>query len=363
MLRDSHDKGAESIAGTVDAGINSGRKPSMFESARFKLTLFYLAIIVFLSLSLTIGTRWLAQYEYERSNVAQRGAFRGVITRMYGELRPDDDIFGFQHREEQAVRARLNLYVLLINVGALVFGGVASWWFAGRTLRPIEEAHDAQKRFASDASHELKTPLTVIKTENEVFLRQKSFRESDARELIQSNLEEVDRLERLATNLLALTHYESAALELEAIDITDIVSDTSRAIERTHPSVRILQKLEPSLVLGNRPSLVQLIMIILDNAWKYGGDDIELDGVLNGSEYTVHIRDHGPGISTDDLPHIFERLYRGDKSRSGQQGGHGLGLALAKQIARANNAVLSAMNHKDGGAVFIVKLQAASKKK
>lgn len=336
-------------------------EPTIFESARFKLTLFYLAIILLLSLTLSIGTRWLAQREYEHSNVLQRGAFRGVITRIYGLPSPppnNDDVFDFQHQQEQAVRTRLNEYVAAINIGALVIGGLISYWYAGRTLRPIEEAHEAQKRFASDASHELRTPLTAIKAENEVFLRQKDFSKDEARELIQSNLEEVDRLERLATNLLSLTQYESTRLELEHVDPKQIVSEAVAITQRVHAAVEIKTKIAAGHVLGHQESLVHLLGILLDNACKYGqGAVVEVTGQKQGNGYALRVRDHGPGIAEEDMPRIFDRLYRGDRARSNKVAGHGLGLALARQIARANGAAITVENHAKGGAVFSVLLE------
>lgn len=339
-------------------------EPSMFESARFKLTIFYLAIILLFSLSLTTTTRLLAQREYEHSNVVQRGAFRGVITRIYGLPlpTPNDDVFDFQHQQEREVRTRLNEYMIAINIGALLVGGLVSYWYAGRTLKPIEDAHDAQKRFASDASHELRTPLTAIRAENEVFLRQKDFSKDEAKELIQSNLEEVDRLERLATNLLSLTQYESASLDLTAIDVKQVADEAIKQNDRIHPGVKIVNKTTSSKVIGHEESLTQLLCILLDNACKYGaGGTVVVSGIRTESGYQIDVRDHGPGIAEEDLPRVFDRLYRGDKARSNQISGHGLGLALARQIAKANSAVVSVSNHPKGGAVFTVTLNRPSK--
>lgn len=340
------------------------RMATMFESARFKLTLFYLAVILVLSLTLTLTTRLLAQHEYERSNVVQRGQFRGVIEQFYGVPRhPGDDVFGFQQQQERAVRAKLDLYLELINLGALVFGGIASYWFAGRTLRPIEEAHEAQRRFASDASHELRTPLTAIRTENEVFLRQKTITEQDARAQIQSNLEEVDRLERLATNLLSLTRYESDSLKLTRLKVKSIITEAIRQSSRSDPKIRIEDHAASGTVLGHFESLTQLLGIILDNARKYGtGKPIEISGKRVDKDYLLVVRDHGPGIADEDLPHIFKRLYRGDKARSQAVAGHGLGLALAEQIAVANKASITASNHPDGGAEFTIALMRPNRK-
>lgn len=336
----------------------------MFRSARFKLTLFYLAAVLAVSLTMSLGTRWLAQHEYEHSNVVQRGAFRGIVTRIYGLQWQEDrpDVFAFQRLQEDQVRAKLNLYVFWINFGALVLGGLGSYWFAGRTLRPIEEAHDAQKRFASDASHELRTPLTAIKTENEVFLRQKDFTKDDAKDLIKSNLEEVDRLERLATNLLSLTEFENASLKLVKLPVTEVIEEAVALVRRTHSNATFDMAVVPQLVWGEKTSLVQLVHILLDNACKYGpsGKPVTITGELRDGGYKLTVSDKGKGIAAEDLPHIFDRLYRGDKARSSQISGHGLGLALAKRIAAANRATITAANAPKGGAVFTVGLATKS---
>ncbi len=101
--------------------------------------------------------------------------------------------------------------------------------------------------------------------------------------------------------------------------------------------VTFARHITPKLVAGNAESLVQLLVIILDNAVKYGPakGTVFLDGTTIDGHYALSIRDQGPGIAAADLPHIFERLYRGDKARTGGSGGYGLGLSLAQEIARA----------------------------
>jgi signal transduction histidine kinase len=331
---------------------------SMFRSARFKLTLFYLAAVLTVSLTMSIGTRWLAQREYEHSNNVARGTLNSIIRRLYGVPDMRRDIYSFQDVQEERVRQRLNEYVLMINLAAFVIGGFGSWWFAGRTLRPIEEAHEAQKRFASDASHELRTPLTAIKTENEVFLRQKDFSQQEARELIQSNLEEVERLERLATSLLQLTQFESTKLTLKAVDVKAIAAAAVKQTQKTHPTVQLTQNMAAGKVVAHKESMTQLLAILLDNAYKYSpaGKPVMIWGESRDGHYAIEVQDQGPGIAPKDLPYIFDRLYRGDKARSSSVPGHGLGLALAKQIAIANQAELSATTGKHGGARFTVVL-------
>lgn len=336
---------------------------NLFHSARLKLTAFYFAILLVFCLILTFGVRAFTNLELHRGDDARRGAVHTLVQRLYAPRSepPDDQFFvNAQRRQSNVTRQNLNRDFLLLDIVVLGAGAGVSYWYAGRTLRPIEAAHDAQKRFTADASHELRTPLATMRVENEVFLRQKHFSEPEAREVIGSNLEEVARLERLATNLLALNQYESINLTKQGHNITEIVGD---AVGRmTHSSSAkhgdFTQEVTPARVVVERESLIELIVILLDNAIKYGpkGGVVAITGSAQGQYYVLQVRDRGLGIPASDLPYIFDRMYRGDKARSSKIGGHGIGLSLARQIASANGAQLHADNHSEGGAVFMLTL-------
>ncbi len=343
------------------------KKPGMFHSARLKLTFFYLATILVLSLSASAAIRIFAEEEYNRSNNAQKSEVYH-LAKLYvfakKAPRPPETMFSnVQNNQAALVSEHLNQDLVLINVLTLVIGGAVSYWYAGRTLRPIEEAHDAQKRFASDASHELRTPLTNMQVENEVFLRQKHFTEDDARAQIASNLEEVQRLENLSGNLLALTQYGQGALPVAKIPVAQIVETALAHVDKTANAkkVKLTQQLEPGEVAGHEDSLVQLIEIIMDNAIKYGpeGGTVAVSGHVRDGHYAVRVADTGPGILPVDMPHIFDRLYRGDKARSSKTGGYGLGLALAKQIAAASRTTIRVESKPGKGTVFEVQLPLA----
>jgi len=340
------------------------RKQGIFHSARVKLTFFYLITIMILSLSASAAVRVFAEQEYARSNDAQRSEV-SHLAKLYlfskKQMHPPETLFGNVQSDQAAiVRQHLNQDLVVINLTVLLVAGAVSYWYAGRTLKPIEEAHDAQKRFAADASHELRTPLTNMQIENEVFLRQKHFSEAEARTQIASNLEEVQRLETLSRNLLALTQYGQAALKQGKLPVTKIVRQALQHTQKTADAKRVTfkQDLKKSDVFGHEESLVQLLEILLDNAIKYGpeGGVVTLTGVLRDKQYALRIADTGPGILPTDLPHIFDRLYRGDKARNAKVGGYGLGLALAKQIAEANNVAIRVESTPGKGAVFEVQL-------
>lgn len=339
---------------------------SMFKSARLQLTLFYLAVLLGFSLVVTTTIRVLAEREYLQSNMVQRGELHEIVVRWsdWAVGRPDSSSFiDAQEAQADLVRQRLNQELFLINLAALVLGGLLSYWFAGRTLRPIEEAHEAQARFAADASHELRTPLTNLQLENEVFLRQKHFTEQEARDLINSNLEEVQRLEGLSSNLLALTQYGQTPLPLKPVPIKRIVDEAVKSSQKLAEArgVTITAELMPRTILGHPESLAQLMSILLDNALKYGPEKgtVTVGGSKQDGGYALWVQDEGPGISETDMPYIFDRLYRGDKARSSKAGGYGLGLSLARAIAKANNAELTVYNIQPKGARFTLQLPLA----
>jgi signal transduction histidine kinase len=340
---------------------------NIFHSARLKLTIFYLIIVLFFSLFSTLSYRFLAQKEFSSGNVAQRNAFQRLIfhdfrPQYYQVPPPTDDIANIQNAQEDTLRHNLDRDIVLINLTALLVGGILSWWFAGRTLLPIEEAHESQKRFASDASHELRTPLANMKVENEVFLRQKEFTNEEAKELILSNLEEVQRLENLSKNLLSMNQYEQIPLKLRKLSTNDLIEKSLATIDKVasekHISLRTVAA--ENKIHGDMTSLVRLMSIVLDNAVKYSPEssEISISGRKRGLQYLIKVRDQGQGINSADLPHIFERFYRSDKTRQ-SNGGYGLGLSLAKEIATANNAKISASNVKGGGAEFTISLDLA----
>ncbi len=337
------------------------KPPTLFHSARVKLTGFYLIILLVISLVLTISIQTLAQREFDDAGLAQRGMVHQLLYGIYSvPPTSSKDFTHFQSTQNANLRRDLDHDVILINLLVLLGGGLLSYWYAGRALKPIEDAHETQTRFATDASHELRTPLANLKVENEVFLRQRDFSKPEARALIESNLEEVQRLENLAGSLLALTQYQKTSLTLGPVDISSIAAESVKRITKLADSRHItLARQTPSgLVQGDFDSLVELLSIILDNAIKYSPDHttVHIDGVKNGGRYHISIRDEGPGITETDLPYIFDRLYRGDKSRTAKTHGYGLGLSLAKQITAANRGDIAGRNYPSGGAQFVISL-------
>ncbi len=311
----------------------------MFHSATLKLTGWYLLILMLISIVFSVvifnitahevGTR----LEHLETSLQRTPGFIGGPP-------PTNTARTIETRDASTT---IGLELIYANVCILILGGLGSYFLARRTLRPIEQAHEAQSRFTSDASHELRTPLAVMKTELEVALRDPNSSVDELRDILTSNLEEVEKLSQLSEMLLSLSRLDHDNLELQP---TDIVETTREAMARfSLPADRIQLKAPTRLaVMANQPALRELVCILLDNALKYSPADSLVSIVLTKqTPYArFEITNTGPGIAPEKLPYIFDRFYRADSSRtSGEQKGYGLGLALAKKIVELHNGELS----------------------
>src|SRR4051812_19569457 len=258
-------------------------------------------------------------------------------------------------------RKNLALELVYFNLVILTLSSLASYQLARRTLRPIEDALESQTRFSGDASHELRTPLAAMQSEIEVALRSAKLSPADARKLLESNLEEVGKLKALSDGLLRLARGTSQ-LEVEPVDLEEVIKQAAERLARvaTAKKVKIIRSGSGVTTLGEAPTLVELVAILLDNAIKYSPDkSTVMIGLSKQSKQAViSVSDQGPGVADADLPHIFERFYRADSSRSkGQVDGYGLGLSIAQKITDTYGGTIAA--HNDQGAVFTVKLPLA----
>jgi signal transduction histidine kinase len=330
----------------------------MFHSAALKLTLWYLAIIMAISLIFSISLYQVSSADLGRNVNRQIGYFTNLLapeeSNNYRQLR--------NRQLDQDLR-HLKANLVLFNLLVLLSGGAASYWLARRTLEPIEKTLDSQTRFAADASHELRTPLTAMMTENEVALRSKNMTKAEAVELLKSNLEEAAKLKSLAEGLLRLSN--GGLVDKPQVVSLKTVSETAISrFEKAAGAKKISLKNEvPDInTLGDADSLTELVAIFLDNAVKYSprGSQIKLSGGRRHKNVFFKVADNGAGISRSELPHIFERFYRTDSARSKNSGGgYGLGLAIAQKIAEAHNGHIEVSSTVGKGTVFSVFLPPA----
>lgn len=265
-------------------------------------------------------------------------------------------------RDNQVREAQRNIIVVLFytNLFILLLGGLGSYLFAKKMLKPIEDVHEAQLRFTSDASHELRTPLAIMKTELEVALRDSKTTKKDFRELATSNLEEVERLSRLATTLLKLARLEDILLDVETFDVCDVINHSIKSLGLSEKKVEIHGN-HPIYLQANKASILELILILLDNANKYSpvNDVVHVYIKKRSGKISIHITNTGKGISQDELKRIFSRFYRSDASRTRTAiAGYGLGLSIAKKIVEVHHGELTATSGENQLTTLEIKLPA-----
>lgn len=307
----------------------------MFRSATVKLTLSYLAIIMALCLMFS-GAIYQSATNELRHNIdrqAQRLNDQFPDLNFYPMINPQ--------RVYDESRHRLILSLVYLNLAVLIAAGFASYALARWTLRPIEAAHEQQKRFTADVSHELRTPLTALRMTTEVALMDGSASKTELRKTLESNLSDAAKLEMLVNNLLRLTKLEASELQQQfnTVQISEVVDEAIAGLldKATSKQIKIDSKLAKSLsVSGDHASLVQLLTIFIDNAIKYSPPktSVIVKGSRDQRNIKLTVTDQGMGIPAADQPRIFDRFYRADLARtSSDEAGFGLGLSIAKMIS------------------------------
>jgi signal transduction histidine kinase len=269
---------------------------------------------------------------------------------------------------------RLIFVLVLTGLGALVLAAAGGRFMSRRAMRPVQEAFGRQRMFIADASHELKTPLTLIRADAEVLSRgiDDPKNTSDNRELVDDLLGETDRMSAVLSDLLLLARLDAQKVSVsrEPFDLALVISETSErfaaraSAERKNLEVHHSGKLPAR---GDASRTDQSLAALLDNALRFTppGGTITVEGRLTNKQVEATVTDTGPGIAPESLDLIFERFYRADthsaaRSRGPSGGGTGLGLAIARDLARAQGGELSAENVEGGGARFTLTLPPSS---
>lgn len=246
----------------------------------------------------------------------------------------------------------------LLAVGILCLISIlAASILANNAVKPLDEAYRKQKEFVSDASHELKTPLSVLLTYIEILQQQPQNAKA-----LQVMKDETKNMSGLIENLLALTRLENTekptTQELNAADIIIPLAERLNTVhkDRKQPIKIICSK--DIKVKMSQQHFERLLTILLDNALKYTPADKEILIKAATGEHNVKIEiaDQGIGIKNDDLPHIFERFYRADKGRNRQNGGFGLGLSLALDIVQKYKGRIKVQSEFGKGTTFFINL-------
>lgn len=293
--------------------------------------------------------------------------------------------------------------LLILGLSSLVIALVGSWAIAGNALRPIarmiqtaqiiahshdlsrrietpahrdelsrlaatfnemlgsiETTYRAQQRFIADASHELRAPLTAIQGNLELLRRHQHMPEAERKEALDEAMREANRLTRLVADLLSLARADAGStLKRCPVELDQIILDAFReAHHLSQGQTLLLDPFEPSKVEGNEDKLKQLLLILLDNALKYTPPDGQITVGLHREsvDAIMTVRDTGIGISAEDLPHVFERLYRADPGRSRDPGGTGLGLAIALWIVEQHEGKITIESQPGRGTTVLVRI-------
>jgi len=254
--------------------------------------------------------------------------------------------------------------LIAANGAILIVTAGFGYWLAGRTLKPIKTMVEDQNRFISDASHELRTPIATLRAEMEGGLMERKITDSSARKLVNSNLEELSRLQNLTNNLLSLTglglgkNHKEKKENINVAEIVDVAKNRVNALAKAK-SIKITAKISSQKlkISGNKENLTELITILMENAIKYSPQKsaVTIDVKKLTKKVEIVITDQGMGIAKDEQEKIFERFYRTDKSRSTTEG-FGLGLSIAKKIIDDHSGTIEVKSKNGKGSTFIVTL-------
>jgi signal transduction histidine kinase len=250
---------------------------------------------------------------------------------------------------------------ILGSISTLVLA-LASWILAGRSIQPTQRAWDQQQQFISNASHELRAPLTILRANADYALRNTSIVERE--KSLQDIISECDYMNSMVEDLLLLSRINARHLVMvnEPIQLADLLSETIRPVEKLAALKGVTLSLADSLgkVHGDRARLRQVLLILLDNALRFTprGGNITLEAQIRGTEAIIQVSDNGAGIPLEHQGHIFERFYQ-VPGQPVEGHGNGLGLAIALGIVRAHGGKINVKSEVGRGTTFWVILKNA----
>ncbi|MGH2494088.1 MAG: ATP-binding protein [Ktedonobacteraceae bacterium] len=323
-----------SIFGVLQVGESLAQSTATLQSIIIAL----LFITPFVLLLGVLGSYWLA-----------KRAFRPILhlTRTAREIKAGD-----LHRRVPIPRSRDEVHQLALTLNEMI----------GR----LDQAFTQQRRFVADASHELRTPVTVIRSITDVALEEPLSLDEYSEVLREINVES-ERLGSLINDLLVLARAdeEQVPLDREPVRLDLLAYDVAATMEPLAKERGIdlrVQALEPATVSGDTARLIQVLMGLVDNALTYtnAGGTVSLSVEVRDAVACLTVQDTGIGIAGEDVAHIFERFYRADPARSRAAGGSGLGLSIAHWVAQAHGGSIEVQSQVGQGSTFTVTLPLAS---
>lgn len=271
-------------------------------------------------------------------------------------------VFADQSAQIANLRALLLNCLLIFAGGTLAFFAL-SLYLSRWALAPVEKAWKQQGQFVADASHELKTPLTVILANLKILSSHKTETIQSQKKWLDNTQEEANRMKQLVEDLLFLAKSDAQAAPavMADVDLSNLAWERVLLFESVafEQNLTLDSEIAPGIRLkGNESQLKQLLTILLDNGCKYAGKGGSVTVVLKKDQDKIRIsvNNSGEPIPPEDIPHLFERFYRADKSRVRQTGGYGLGLSIAKSIVEGHHGRISAESSEKAGTTFTVVL-------
>ena len=255
---------------------------------------------------------------------------------------------------------KLLLMTMVIGIVALIAMFILVYLFSGKAVAPVVESLEKQKRFITDAGHELKTPLAVISANMDVIEL-----EAGESEWTKSTKNQIKRMNELVKNLLTLSRMEEENINLvfSDVNLSPVVEDSATFFVAVadFKKVRYDRKIQDDIhINGDKNSVQQLCTILIDNAMKYTPDEGNVNVTLSGDENTrnaiLEISNTCEAIPKGNLDRLFDRFYRGETSRSRKTGGYGIGLSVARAIATSHGGTIEAKTEGDNTMRFIVKI-------
>ena len=296
----------------------------------------------------------LVQIARKISSQDQRSGSMGNITYIVEDKEGYTLVAFMDNTVSEAGLKTMLRYVFLVGGLAILAMFFIASILSGFIISPLEENDRQQKRFISDASHELKTPIAVIATNAEMLSRELGHNEW------LSNIQyETDRMDRLVKQLLDLSHAESAIVPMESLDFSRLVTGETLAFESLafDKGKTFVTKIETGIILmGNPSQLTQLVSILLDNAIRHStGKEIGVSLVRRPHTALLTVTNDGNEIPPEKIHHLFERFYRVDEARNSESNHYGIGLSIAKAIAEKHGGNIDVF-WQDGKISFTVNL-------
>ena len=255
----------------------------------------------------------------------------------------------------------LVLVLLAVWVGAMLLFLLISIRLSAVAARPMEEAMQREKQFVADASHDLKTPLSVILANNSILMENPENKVGDLRRWLDSTQEAAKRMQKLIAEMLTLADVERQDVPLvrEEVDLANIAMKADLELESVafEKNITLEDDLpDRCMVMGNADYLLRIVMSLLENALKYepSGGRVSIHLTQSKKKTVLSVCNRGSRIADEDLPHVFDRFYRSDKSRTNSAGSFGLGLAITKEMVERLGGTISVTSSQEEGTVFSV---------